>query len=147
MPIFRNMNDLKKHLQQKINNALVNEVAQVVKSTESKAVKDTVYDAYSPRYYVRRGNHGGLSDESNLRAELLDDGILQVQNLTPPNPEYPYPALKSTVAEGVEYGREYTFFNPGPRPFTKSTVNELDMTGDHIAALEKGLQRQGIKTK
>jgi hypothetical protein len=146
MPSFSNLKDVEKYLQKKVSNALVNEVAQSVKETEAKIINDTVYDVYEPRYYVRRFDNGGLSDTDNMKSELVEDGVLIVTNETPPNPNYPHRALRSTVAEVVEYGDGYTFYNPGSRPFTRNTVNELERTGDHITALRDGLRRQGIKT-
>ena len=148
MPSFKDLKRLEKFLQEKINNALISDVADTVREVEIRQIEETVYDAYTPKMYRRRGNWGGLADPHNIEAEVIDDGVLKVWNETPPNEDYDHSRLTSKFIDvAVETGREYTFFSPGPRPFTKNTADELREKEQHISALVKGLRRQGITIK
>ena len=145
MPAFKSLDDVAKFLQPKINKALTKEVAQKVKEVEQKNIQTTVYDAYKPKMYIRRLEDGGLIDERNMVSTLLDDGLLGVRNVTPPNPNYIHDALTSdSIDEAVELGKEYDFYNPGPRPFTKNTAQELRNSKEHVEAMRVGLKNQGL---
>ena len=129
----------------KINDALSAEVAEAVRVNEIESISDVVYDAYTPKVYIRRYSDGGLIDERNMTARLVSDGKLAVTNDTQPNPNYRHTALGNrTVAQAVETGRGYQFYSPGARPFTAETVNALKRNREHVAALRAGLRRQNI---
>jgi len=145
---FKNIKSLEKHLKNKINNALLNEVADTIKDTESEQVDKIVY-SYPNKYYRRRGSHGGgLGDITNMTSEMVDDGVLAVKNRTPPNPYYSHDALNGEFIDyAVEYGVDYDFLNPGARPFIERTKDELRSNGELVNAMKKGLKRQGIDTE
>ncbi len=138
-------------LQKAVASALENEVSDAVKDQEQASIEFTVYEAYSPTWYERRGPEaGGLGDIDNMYSEVSRQGndiVLSVENRTPPNKFYKHDALKSPfIDEAVEYGHSYEYYNPGSRKFTEDTINELERKGTHIEALRKGLKRQRIKT-
>ena len=159
MPNFKNLNELRKHLQQKIDKTLISKVADTIREAEHKNIDETVYDAYDPHVYQRRGDNGGIGDMRNMKAELVEDGKLIVTNETKPNDNYNHSMPSSApLAEVIEFGHGYNGYQydypPSnetpcgqPRPFIKNTYEELKNTGNHVDALKKGLRKQGILTK
>lgn len=148
MPNFKDFKSLESYLKKKIDNALENEVAETIKSTQQEVIQDVVYEAYTPKFYERRGRDGGgLGDIENMHS-TVKDGVLTVTNLTEPNPDYEHNLLKSQYIDtAVEYGQRYDYFNPGARPFNETTIERLQNNKKHIEAIRRGLKRQGINTK
>jgi hypothetical protein len=146
---FKSLAELEKYLTQKINDALENEVSHVARNTLKEHVIDDVYDKYEPTQYQRQGADGGLMDDKNIYAGLVDDGELVVRS-TRVDEDDP----RKDIASIVEFGTGYTWekskiyhMQPFPRPFHAETAKELDEKGLAKNALEKGLNRQGIDTK
>ena len=151
MPTFDNLDSLFDHIQRKIGDSLITSVADAVRKQEKKAVQSVVYDVYRPTEYSRRGEAGGLISESNMRAHLISDSELEIENVTPPNDRYFNEALgDATVAEVVELpgmSDHWDFYDPSSgkgRPFTKATIQALKQNKNHVKALRKGLKREGI---
>lgn len=167
--ICKNLKELKGELQKKVNKALQNDVAPVVKNTMIKHIDEDVYDVYEPSTYVRRFNHSGIEVQSpfdnteNTGLEDIDNIISIVQNDTlivendtlgsrfyrdkkgkwKTSKNYNQP-----IAEVIETGHGYDVWDDAePRPFIKNTRNELRETGKHAEALKKGLEKQGLKVK
>ena len=148
MPTFRNLNEVAKYLQPKINEALKKEVADRVATVQQRNIQATVYDAYNPKEYLRRSENGGLLDADNIKAELIEDGVLSVKNVTPPNPRYRHDKLEGNFIDyAVEYGKDYDFYSPGARPFVKDTIEDLRANKQHVEAMRRGLKRQGVNLK
>ncbi|MFE6075781.1 hypothetical protein ACFVQB_15015 [Paenibacillus sp. NPDC057886] len=139
--------DLIKFLQklnQPIAKALSNDVAKTVKKVMKENVKDEVYEVYTPdpnsAYSYKRT--GLLGSEESMKSELINDTTLVVENIRSDGDR--------NVAEIVESGQgyQYSFEYAGvPRPFTEATREELRNSGEHKAAMHKGLKRQGINLK
>jgi len=145
---FKSKGAIQKYLQKEINAALKNEVANEIKAVKQDAIQENVYDVYTPSHYIRRGKSGGLLDKSNMKAELLEDGVIVVKNETPPNPNYPHSDLsRPHIGWAVEQGRGYFFHNPGARPFIQPTVDELKQNKQHVNALMDGLKKMGFNVK
>lgn len=154
MPDFKSLKDLEKHLQKAIDNSMQNEVEEAIIEQEQESIERVVYDAYDPKYYIRRGSHGGLIDKNNMFGKLnsgrsnAGNSELSIYNNTPPNPNYRHSTLSSRFIDGaVEYGKEYDFYNPGERPFTEDAIEQLEYNKKHEKALKQGLKRQGIDTE
>lgn len=54
---------------------MTNEVSNAVTDNMSEAVQTSVYDAYSPEYYNRRMQNGGLIDRHNMKITEIENGI------------------------------------------------------------------------
>ncbi|HEY8805730.1 MAG TPA: hypothetical protein VIM42_11625 [Clostridium sp.] len=158
MPSFNSMQDLEAFILKKIQIAMVDTVAIEVKQLESQNVKETVYNVYSPKEYIRREDNGGLSDVGNMEHETFKAGnmvILNVENKTMSNPNYnPNGKSPFEITGLVEYGDnngfgEYDYKSSSdyldPRPFIEKTKQELN-NGLARTMLIKGLIKQGIST-
>ena len=148
MPKFDNVQKLLNHIQAKIENALEIEVLEAIKETQTDMIQEYVYDAYTPKQYIRRGpDNGGYGDPNNIHG-FVENGVLRVRNLTPPNPNYRTKIKPSAyVAPAIESGKMYTWYSPGARPAIAKTVEELKMTKSHMKALKNGLIRQNINVR
>jgi hypothetical protein len=159
MPAFKSLKDLEKHLKTAINEVLKNEAAHAVKKVEQQNIQETVYNSTEPRVYYRRGYNHGLIDERNMKSELIEDGVLEVVNITRPNKSYKNSLpVTADLPELIEYGDGYNNMNYSwrrsdgtdyeykqPRPFTENTINELWLNEEHKEALKRGLEKKGIK--
>ena len=167
MPKFKSMKEANEYIMSQINDTLANEVFKVVQKAELKAIEDKVYSTYNPSTYIRRGADSGLSDPKNIVMENTpSDGTLVVVNITPANAnrssyrtnERKFKSIvknaaRKDLSEQVEYGHnnpwQYDFPSDGeymkPRPFTDTTVKNLDSSKAHIEALKKELKQRGIQ--
>lgn len=136
---FNNLNDLFKHIEKDVNNTLENEVAETVKDDLVVSLHNDVYGAYSPEYYLRRMENGGLSDRSNLKATVYD-GVLKVRDVAPLDNGRTDYALDDIIVHG--YGNQ-----PFARNFYSRTEERLRDTKDHVEAMKQGLQEKGYKIK
>ncbi|WP_440118475.1 hypothetical protein [Paenibacillus sp. QZ-Y1] len=129
-----------KQLQQPVSKALNNNVAKTVKTIMKDKVQEEVYDPYTPSVYQRTGR---LGSEDSMESKLInDDTTLVVENVRSDGDR--------NVAEIVETGKGYTYdfqYSGIPRPFTEATREELENTGEHVAALYAGLKQQNIKVE
>lgn len=160
MPEIRSLKALEKYLQDKIDSALLVEVAAGVKEVEQQAIQDVVYKAYTPYMYQRRDKKGGLADIQNMTESLVAPGELWVENYTPFNDEYDTMNHGFGLDELVEfgdYGSGYCYDYPYstvqeptflyPRPFTQETVDRLHQSKEHLDQLWAGLRRRGIDAR
>lgn len=162
MGLEKMLEKLQKQLVPKIDNTLSKEVLQAVSDAEGKAIYEEVYRMPTSGRYERRWDNGGLLDPDNVQGTVTDD-TLAVVNVTKPNPYLNginrYGGLSTTpgsasLADIVEHGvydphgAGYDYWEGAQaRPFTAKTAEDLKRSGAHVAALKKGLQRQGIKVK
>lgn len=155
MPVFKNMKDVRKYLQKKIDDALANDVFEAVKKVELENITDVVIDAYSPTAYARRDARG-IEDPANIVAAPPIDGVLEVENCTAFNPDY---GTKNTGRglvgliengygwQGYRYDYPYNRKFTKPRPFISHTREDLQNGLQHVHALKNGLRKRGIKVK
>lgn len=153
----RSFDKLKEYIQKKINDALLNEIAEDIAEIESEVIRENVYNKYTPKMYERREMGGGLADPSNIQGELVEDGILRVENKTKFNPGYDTQNQGEGLAGLVEYGNGYDghryeyYLKRGnsvytePRPF-------IDDTREYVANgivddLAMALEDRGLKVK
>lgn len=162
MKLDTTLRRLQEQLAPKIDSTLTKEVLQAVSDAEGKAIYDEVYSMPTSGRYTRRWDNGGLLDPDNVQGSVAN-GTLAVVNVTKPNPYLNginrYDGLSTTpgsasLADIVEHGiydshgAGYDYWKDAEaRPFTAKTAEDLKKSGAHVAALKKGLQRQGIKVK
>lgn len=136
---YKNINDLFKRIEKDIQETLVNEVAEVVKDEMKQAIDDTVYSAYTPEYYKRRGEQGGLLDEDNITVTELENGIL-LRNTAPLDNGNTNYDLDRIIIDGS-----------GNQPFCRDYIEELEERLEdnkaHIEAMVQGLKKKGYDVK
>lgn len=137
---FKNLNSLCRHIEKQIQDTMVNEVADTVKDNMTEAVHTSVYDAYSPQYYNRRMNNGGLSDTQNMEVTEIQNGI-SVHNAAPlDNGRNDYDLDDIIVNRGV-------LGYPQGRDFYAETADKLQENQEHTEALKQGLKKRGIEVE
>lgn len=136
---FKNLDDLMKHIEKDVQDALKHEVAEEVKETMSQAVQTSVYDVYDPFVYTRRFNNGGLMSTSNMNSRV-DGNTLTVANETPLDNGRTDYSLTDIIVNGL--GRQ-----PFSRNFISQTEENLDITKNHVWAMKQGLNNRGYDVK
>lgn len=160
MPTMKNMKDLEKYLQAKINKSLQTEVFEEVRDVEQKNIDQTVYDSYTPKVYERREILDGLIADKNIEGALVRDGVLKVKNVASPspsligdNPQTPFPTWveygKSPMVHGIDKDNFYIDKSERfpARPFTRNTIDDLERNKQHVKAMKNGLKKQGLDIK
>lgn len=165
MAIKIDTSKIENELRRRINVALQTEAVKVIKETEKKHIQSDVYGSYTPLYYSRRSDSGGLADENNMVVHTGDLEV-SVSNETPFNNAYDYgrgfippPNYGNELAVLVEQGNgggghiyNYPYESgPGtflsPRPFIANTREELRNTNALHDAIVKGLRSNGLEAK
>lgn len=137
---FKNLNSLCRHIEKQIQDTMSNEVADTVKDNMAEAVHTSVYDAYSPEYYNRRMNNGGLSDTHNMEVTEIQNGI-SVHDAAPlDNGRNDYSLDDIIVNRGV-------LGYPQSRDFYAETAERLQENQEHTEALKQGLKKRGIEVE
>ncbi|MET3209904.1 UNVERIFIED_CONTAM: hypothetical protein ABIC26_002852 [Paenibacillus sp. PvR008] len=139
MPTANNFAELERLLKQKIASALQVDVAHTVKDNLKQSIEDNVYDVYTPTVYERQRDQGGLTDERNIAVEMIGQDTVSIESQRMDG--------SKNVSLVVETGQGYDFefaYSGRPRPFVEKTVEELHNTNAHVAALHRGLERQGL---
>jgi hypothetical protein len=148
---FNNFSDIEKHLQGQLNAVLQDEVSEVIKDEMKTQIYEEVYSVYNPKMYHRRYGNGGLGDEQNIQATLVNDGVLAVENIAPFNGSNSSgKSLAGVIVSGSGYNFGSKSGNLGyeqPRDFVSATRNSLLDKGAHIRALKAGLKKRGIDIK
>ena len=144
-------------LDKAIENALRNEVAEVVKGALADAAISEVYNAYEPEFLSRRdpvhggGNTtaskagGGITDTANMHVEA-------VGNTLTVSDDAPYQQLwggtrpsSPRLAEAIATGdARFHMEKAGPRPFHETAKRKAIDSGEAEKALIAGLKRQGF---
>ncbi|MED3562244.1 hypothetical protein [Bacillus xiapuensis] len=163
MTTVNNIKELSKYLNKHMKEVLEENVAPVVKNKEQEKVITEVYDRYSPSTpdgepfkYERRGYNGGLADQKNMqhKVKTTKDGVeLSVENVTKGKDQNFRLDTLIEYGDGTD-GKEYQYktnrdgtanqYLQG-RPFTKSTIEELEQSGEHIQAFVRGMKTKGIE--
>ena len=137
---FNNLNSLLSYVEKQIQDTMTHEVADTVKDNMSEAVHKSVYDAYTPEYYSRRMNDGGLSDIHNIRMTEIENGI-SFRDFAPlDNGRNDYDLDDIIVNRGV-------WGYPHGRDFYSETIEQLEENGDCERALKAGLKNRGIEVE
>ena len=153
----KNFKELEKQLNEVLRDVMTKEVAEKVKDVQQEELENEVYSSYQPYEYERRRDNGGLQDRDNMIATITNYGgglQLSVKNITKGDQD------DYEIAGLIEYGHEgghgdYSYpFNRDntawkflrPRPFIEESRKTLMKHGEHIDAMEKGLNKRGIKT-
>lgn len=149
-------------LEKAIENALKNEVAEVVKSALADAAISEVYDAYTPEFLSRRDpEHGGgdTPDRSGRIIGRSGGGITDTENMhveavgntLTVSDDAPYQQLwggtrptRPRLAEAIATGDpRFHMEKAGPRPFHETAKRKVIDSGEAERALRDGLKRQG----
>lgn len=158
---FNNVGQLQDYLMSQINDAMGNEVLEAVKEVEIETIGKVVYDVFTPVWYKRRYDDGGIADPNNIVGTITrgnNSCEMFVQNITPAkmynesNGGKPYsdsPSANSGYVAGiVESGSGYEYSpHPGARPFTKKTIMKLKREKQCKSSLAAGLSARGIEVE
>lgn len=127
-----------------IDSTMQGPVADGAKKQLRASVYSEVYGAYSPEFYSRRMDGGGLSDMSQMRVDY-GDKTLQIQDIATwqhlYGGEYPAGRLAEAIASGDSI---YHFHRAGPRPFHKEAEQEFAASGEFERLLADGLRAHGF---
>lgn len=133
---FKNIKTLLKHIEKQVQDTMTNEVADAVKDNMAEAIQTSVYDVYSPQYYKRRMNNGGLSDTHNMEVSEIQNGIVVHDAAPLDNGRNDYD-LDDIIVNGL--GNQ-----PFERDFYSEAVERLSENQEHTEALKQGLKKRGI---
>ena len=133
---FKNIKTLLKHIEKQVQDTMTNEVADAVKDNMAEAIQTSVYDVYSPQYYKRRMNNGGLSDTHNMEVSEIQNGIVVYDAAPLDNGRNDYD-LDDIIVNGL--GNQ-----PFERDFYSEAVERLSENQEHTEALKQGLKKRGI---
>lgn len=158
MAACRSLEDLRKKIQDKINDALTKEVTDYIALLEVTSANENVYGVYSPKEYERRYDEGGgLANPKNIVGSLITDGILKVDNNATFNQNPKSGNHGNELAKLIEYGDGgggyyYDYARPGrsymePRPFIQKTKEWISENDDVKDIFEDALKRRGLKVK
>ena len=129
-----------------IGRVMENDVAVIVRVAMANAVETEVYDAYTPVAYWRRGDYGGLIDQSpeNMVAEYDPENmLLTVQNM---NRDDDTGRLVAPVVESGK-GYQYRWSGQKPRPFHNVAQKNVVEDGWFEGALLSGLRTEGFNVE
>lgn len=163
MPTFKTMKEVEDYIKKQMAETMKQEVAYVVKKTESEKVYSEVYDAYKPKNgepwrYRRRKKNGGLADTRNMKHKVTtndNDVELSVENTTKSaHAKYGWFRIDDLVEYGDGHnGKQYIYKTNRDgtawqylraRPYTAKTIEELKNNKAHIEAFKRGMKKRGI---
>lgn len=136
---FKNLDSLFKHIEKQVQDTMENEVADAVKDNMAEAVQTDVYNAYTPMYYKRRMQNGGLIDKDNMEVTEIPNGI-SVRDVAPLDNGRRDFSLDGIIVNGL--GNQ-----PFERDFYTETKERLSENNDHVEALKQGLKKRGFKVE
>lgn len=137
---FNNLNNLFKKIEKDIQDAMRNEVSDIVKDEMVNAVQTAVYEAYDPVQYSRRYSRGGLGARENIKVDETDNGIM-LKDIAPlDNGRNDYALDDIIVNRGV-------LGYPQGRDFYSETIEHMENNRRCIKALKDGLKKRGYKVK
>jgi hypothetical protein len=164
---FKKIDDLYDFLEQEVANAMSSEkYIDEMKDVMVKNIKSKVYKAYTPKYYVRRKENGGLIDkDENIKGDYnranMELSILNVRvdkkgdtNTDSNIGRYVTPIVVS--GDGYTFTRDNGYddvdkkgrtYYKKSRDFISASVDELEKTGQHVKALKRYLKSKGYKMK
>ena len=108
------------------------------------SVYSEVYAAYSPEFYSRRMDGGGLASMSNMES-TYGDKTLQIKDMAGwqhlYGGAYPGERLAEAIARGDS---QYYFHRAGGRPFHEEAEKEFAASGEFERLLASGLRAHGF---
>lgn len=152
---FDSVEDLCTYLQTEIDDSLENDIAPVIINNEQSQIQKVVYDSYTPVMYIRRKEHGGIIDASNIHV-MVTNSELTVSNDTPLNGTFDFDnsnmSLNDCIILGTGYKypvqnrdiRKYTYLQP--RNFLQPVIDFMTNNSITIDTLKDSLNRKGIQT-
>lgn len=159
--ICKNVKELESKLTKMINDALVNDVSEEIRYVMYSHIFYDVYTAYdrylqsmnSDLVYKRRYSDNGLLLESNIKTDLVGNGMLALYNVTKGNPYYERDGkiqhsknANKYIAPIIESGKGYDISMPlGARPFIHNTYEEIAEKHIHTFTLKEVLTKQGLE--
>ncbi|HJR46674.1 MAG TPA: hypothetical protein VJ799_00825 [Nitrososphaeraceae archaeon] len=153
---FSNISELEKYLVPLMKDVMNKEVTETIRDVEQRNIQDEVYNKYEPVMYERRRRNDGLQDRKNMihNVNTFKNGVeLTVENITEGIED------DFLIADLVEYGdghngKEYQYKGNRlakdylkPRPFTKATIEELELNDEHVYSFIKGMRAKGVDLK
>ena len=126
-------------------------IAEEMKNIEQEVINEVVYNAYSPTYYERRYEDGGLGDKEYMEHDIEETAngfIISVKNITKGNDEYSEAEgyTDGYIADIIEEGKGYGYGLDdviGARPFTEISQNVIDYTDKIENTIIKELKKKG----
>lgn len=151
---FESLEALERYVLDKAKEAMMNEVATVIKKEQSQQVKREVYEKFEPVEYERREDDGGLSDIRNMETTIRSSThsvTVTVKNKTKGNSDYGNNPNDKYIDGIIASGQGYQYHGVNskktyerPRPVDEYTTDELERTKRHVSALIQGLKSRGI---
>lgn len=128
-----------------IDSTMQNEVAKGAKEALRDAVYSEVYGAYTPIFFNRRMDAGGLSDVGQMETSY-GGKTLTVQDMASWQQLYGGSAPGTRLAEAIASGSAaYHFHKAGPRPFHEEAEQQFAASGEFERLLAAGLRAAGFK--
>lgn len=128
-----------------IDSTMQSEVAEGAKKALRAAAYSEVYGAYSPEFFSRRMDAGGLSDVGQMETSY-GGKTLTVQDMASWQQLYGGSAPGGRLAEAIESGdSRYHFHKAGPRPFHEEAEQQFAASGEFERLLAAGLRAAGFK--
>lgn len=139
MPEFNDLDSLLEFAQKEIKDSMETDVSQDMVEVVQEHVDTDVYEAYTPKDYIRTGML-----KNNVRADMIDDNTLQITD--------PYIDEGRNVTEIVETGQGYDWgYNLderiGERPFLDNAAYDISEHDLDKESLTKSLKRKGFDVK
>lgn len=128
-----------------IDSTMQSEVAEGAKKALRAAAYSEVYGAYSPEFFSRRMDAGGLSDVGQMETSY-GGKTLTVQDMAFWQQLYGGSAPGGRLAEAIASGdSRYHFHKAGPRPFHEEAEQQFAASGEFERLLAAGLRAAGFK--
>ena len=128
-----------------IDSTMQSEVAEGAKKALRAAAYSEVYGAYSPEFFSRRMDAGGLSDVGQMETSY-GGKTLTVQDMASWQQLYGGSAPGGRLAEAIASGdSRYHFHKAGPRPFLEEAEQQFAASGEFGRLLAAGLRAAGFK--
>lgn len=128
-----------------IDSTMQSEVAEGAKKALRAAAYSEVYGAYSPEFFSRRMDAGGLSDVGQMETSY-GGKTLTVQDMASWQQLYGGSAPGTRLAEAIASGSAaYHFHKAGPRPFHEEAEQQFAASGEFGRLLAAGLRAAGFK--
>jgi hypothetical protein len=141
MPDINSLTELAIYVQNKINSALNNEVAETARKEMQIQIENVVYSYDAAQPDLRRMYNDGLIDPKNIEIQIAGDDSISIENIA-------YDGIRN-VPYIVETGQGYYAGASDEltrgRKFTEATKEGLRQ-GKFKLSMIKGLKRQGIDT-
>lgn len=128
-----------------IDSTMQSEVAKGAKEALRDAAYSEVYGAYTPIFFNRRMDAGGLSDVGQMETSY-GGKTLTVQDMASWQQLYGGSAPGTRLAEAIASGSAaYHFHKAGPRPFHEEAEQQFAASGEFGRLLAAGLRAAGFK--